>query len=272
MATKKCPKCGEENPAEAVMCWACYTPLAGGAAAATAGGLVAPRGGAAAVTPAATAARDDEEKQKIDPKIFLVVGLLFGAMIIGGFTTGFFSSLGASSEATEITPTEGVPVTQPQAPTNPNPAPGPITVPGSVNVPTTTGGGTVAAIKRYEVFAPPNPGFTVGTIGIYATTPGINEAQAIALAKFARDQFAPTGKWTQMQVVVFNNRDSAKVFQKYQAKRQNAALTLGDFQRMANDGVWSSAPAYVESQANKLSVFRPARSPNRWWELSPTNR
>ena len=25
--TQKCPKCGEENPAEAVMCWACYTPL-----------------------------------------------------------------------------------------------------------------------------------------------------------------------------------------------------------------------------------------------------
>lgn len=25
-----CPKCSEENPDEAVMCWACYTPLNGG--------------------------------------------------------------------------------------------------------------------------------------------------------------------------------------------------------------------------------------------------
>ncbi|RYG70864.1 hypothetical protein EON80_06595 [bacterium] len=32
MASKKCPKCGEDNPAEAVMCWACYTPLSGGPA------------------------------------------------------------------------------------------------------------------------------------------------------------------------------------------------------------------------------------------------
>lgn len=27
-----CPKCGEDNPIEAVMCWACYTPLGSGAA------------------------------------------------------------------------------------------------------------------------------------------------------------------------------------------------------------------------------------------------
>ena len=29
MSVINCPKCGEENPAEAVMCWACYTPLHG---------------------------------------------------------------------------------------------------------------------------------------------------------------------------------------------------------------------------------------------------
>ena len=31
MNPKKCPKCGESNPPEAVMCWACYTPLSGSA-------------------------------------------------------------------------------------------------------------------------------------------------------------------------------------------------------------------------------------------------
>lgn len=30
MKTQQCPKCGEENPSEAVMCWACYTPLGRG--------------------------------------------------------------------------------------------------------------------------------------------------------------------------------------------------------------------------------------------------
>ena len=29
METKRCPKCGEENPPEAVLCWACYTPFSG---------------------------------------------------------------------------------------------------------------------------------------------------------------------------------------------------------------------------------------------------
>ncbi|MBW3636833.1 MAG: hypothetical protein KY445_10280 [Armatimonadetes bacterium] len=27
MDSKICPRCGEENPSEAVMCWSCYTPL-----------------------------------------------------------------------------------------------------------------------------------------------------------------------------------------------------------------------------------------------------
>ena len=27
MTTQNCPYCNEENPGEAVMCWACYTPL-----------------------------------------------------------------------------------------------------------------------------------------------------------------------------------------------------------------------------------------------------
>ncbi len=34
MKTQNCPKCGEENLADAVMCWACYTPLGAGRASA----------------------------------------------------------------------------------------------------------------------------------------------------------------------------------------------------------------------------------------------
>ena len=34
MKTQICPKCGEENPAKAVMCWSCYAPLGAGRASA----------------------------------------------------------------------------------------------------------------------------------------------------------------------------------------------------------------------------------------------
>jgi hypothetical protein len=74
VASKKCPKCGEDNPAEAVMCWACYTPLsaAGGAplgatAAMSAGALAQGPMGKAGSGP--TPVEGEKEKKPVDPKI-----------------------------------------------------------------------------------------------------------------------------------------------------------------------------------------------------------
>ena len=261
MATKKCPKCGEENPAEAVMCWACYTPLAGGAAAATGGGLVAPRGGAAAVAPGAAAAAQ-EEKQPIDPKIFLVVGLLFGAIVIGGFTTGIFGGGGGGDESLPAAdPTTNKATTG----TNKSPAPAPAPAPGPPIAITPGNPSALPPIKHYDVVSPPNPRYETGTIGILATQPNISAAQAGELAKYAKNQFAPNGRWRRMQVLVFNNPDVAKQFSKYQAKRDNIVLSETQYNEMAQSGWWASVPAFLEAQGSTNQVFSPSRSPGNWW-------
>ena len=259
MATKKCPKCGEENPAEAVMCWACYTPLAGGAVAAAAGGLVAPRGGAAAVTPAASAA--SEEKKAIDPKIFLVVGLLVAAGVIGAFTTGIFSS---SEEEPPDDSTNSV--TNSVVVNPPPPPPGPAI---NVVVDANNSGPAQSAVpvveQHYRVMVAPDPRSKIGTMGIVAIKPNVSVVEAGGLAKFARNQFAPNGKWSRWQIVVFNNRDAARTFQKYQAQRRNAYLSAADYQQLASSGLWSSVPAYYESEGKNESFYQPSKSPNNWW-------
>ena len=266
MATKKCPKCGEENPAEAVMCWACYTPLAGGAAAVAGGGLVTPRGGAAAVTPAATAAAENEEKKGIDPKIFLVAGLLLGAIVIGAFTTGIFGGKSGPDPLPDVLPTgpgsstgsfsgDTIP-SRPVAPQQPS-APS-----QSSNSPTTT---TPAVAAHFKTVVPPDPRYSNGTMAIMPTSPNITPAQASGLAKYAKQMFAPGGRWTAMQVLVITDPGAAKAFQKYQAQRRGAKLTANEYQELAGMGLWSAVPAYYETQGKSEQSFQPSAHPNNWW-------
>lgn len=266
MATKKCPKCGEENPAEAVMCWACYTPLAGGAAAVAGGGLVTPRGGAAAVTPAGTAAAQEEQKSAVDPKIFIVVGLLIGAAIIGSFTTGIIGGGGKSDAGTTVDVNQvddggdtgvGEPIPAPRVPA---PAPQPPVFP---SVPDSTGQTQVA--PQTKVVVPPDPRQTVGTMGIVLNSPNVSTRQALALAKFAKQQFEPGGKWKGMQVVVFNNQEAAVIFRKYQAQRQGKPLTASQYQELADQGLWSNVPAYYETRGKTEYPYSPSASPKNWW-------
>ncbi len=264
MATKKCPKCGEENPAEAVMCWACYTPLAGGAAAVAGGGLVTPRGGAAAVTPAATAAAQDAEKTSVDPKIFAVVGLLIAAALIGSFTTGLIGGSSAGS-VPEITPMPGdegeIPFVD-----QPVPAPPPVQAP-VFTPPTNTGGGdTQAAVApQFKTIVAPDPRQPTGTMGIILNTPNVSPTQALALARFAKQRFEPGGRWSGMQVVVFSDPAAAKTFLKYQAQRKGARLTPKEYQDLADQGVWNSVPVYYETRGKTEMPYRPSANPKGWW-------
>ena len=267
MATKKCPKCGEENPAEAVMCWACYTPLAGGAAAVAGGGLVTPRGGAAAVTPAGTAAAEKEEKTPVDPKIFLVIGLLVVAMGIGAFTTGLVGGPGTPDPGPVPGDGGGDPpmdggggfVPPPQAPVQ------------QPNFPTggTTGGGTTGGIPvqaaAFRMIFPPDPNKPNGTMAIMAPSPTLTPQQARALARVARQQVAPGGRWTSMQILVFNEEGAGRIFQKYQARRRGAKLTSREYAELASQGVWNAVPVYYESQGRSERVYLPSASPNNWW-------
>ena len=264
MATKKCPKCGEENPAEAVMCWACYTPLAGGAAAAAGGGLVTPRGGAAAVTPAATAAAEDAQKTPVDPKIFVVLGLLVVAGVIGSFTTGLIGGGGGDDVLPDVTP---IPGENPNPGPPPPPAPGPPVAPPQFPTGGGDGGGTGAAVlpPQFKVVVPPDPRQTTGTMGIMVDSPNVTPTQALALARFAKQQIQSGGRWTGMQVVAFNNQGAAKVFLKYQSQRKGAKLTPYQYQELANQGVWSSVPAYYETQGTTERPYYPSNNPKGWW-------
>ena len=265
MATKKCPKCGEENPAEAVMCWACYTPLAGGAAAVAGGGLVTPRGGAAAVTPAATAAAQDEKSSAVDPKIFVVVALLLGAMVIGAFTTGL---VGGKPDNTDLLPnveqvggdvTGGEFIAPPVAPVAP-----PTTFAG----PTTTTqnpGGTQVVPPQTKVVVPPSPSQPIGTMGVVLNSPNVSAGQALALAKAAKRQFEGGGRWKGMQVVVFNNVESASAFRKYQTQRKGAPLTASQYQELADQGLWANVPVYYETRGKTEYPYSPSASPKNWW-------
>ena len=266
MATKKCPKCGEENPAEAVMCWACYTPLAGGAAAVAGGGLVTPRGGAAAVTPAGSAAAQEEEKSSVDPKIFVIVGLLIVAAVIGSFTTGLIggSSSGAVPDVVPLAPGDttggGIAESPPPGPQQPQVVPPTFTP--QTSAPVADAG---PATPQMKVVVPPDPRQPVGTMGIILNTPNASPAQALALAKFAKQTFERGGKWSGMQVVVFNNQEAAKTFLKYQAQRRGAKLTPYQYQDLANQNVWNSVPAYYETQGKTEMPYYPSNNPKGWW-------
>lgn len=261
MATKKCPKCGEENPAEAVMCWACYTPLAGGAAAAAGGGLVTPRGGAAAVTPAGTAAAQEEQKSSVDPKIFIVVGLLVGAAVIGSFTTGIIGGSSAPVTAPDVAQVEGGEMVD-TIPAPPMRAPV-VQPPVFAPVPDSTGQNQVA--PQTKVVVPPDPRQPVGTMGIVLNSPNVSTRQALALAKFAKQQFEPGGKWKGMQVLVFSNQEAAATFRKYQAQRRGAPLTASQYQELADQGLWDNVPAYYETRGKSEFPYSPSASPKNWW-------
>ena len=262
MASKKCPKCGEDNPAEAVMCWACYTPLTGSAPipGAMGTGAVRPGAGAATGKPGPIGAPTEEEgaKKQIDPKLFVVGGLLVLGLIVAGVMN--FGGSKTDDGTLPANPDGGTET--PAVPNNgggaPAPPPAPPTIPSDPNAAPVT-----PSALPYNVIVPPNPQYATGTMGILATQPNISPAQAGSLAKFARNQFARNGKWTGMQIAVFSNSDAARQFAAYQAKRKGAPLKPNDYQQLG--GVWTSVPAFYESSGKRESVAYPTRNPGSWW-------
>lgn len=225
-----------------------------------------PRGGAAAVTPAATAAAQDEQKASVDPKIFVVVGLLIAAAVVGSFTTGLIGGSGNSGGLPDVTPVPedetggGGTTGDPPPPQQPVVAPPVITPPTPNNT-----GGLPPPPPQFKTVVPPDPRQTTGTMGIMVNTPNISSAQALSLAKFAKQTFESGGRWTGMQVVVFNNQEAAKTFLKYQALRKNAKLTPYQYQDLANQGIWNSVPAYYETQGKNGVPYYPSTNAKGWW-------
>lgn len=261
MAQKKCPKCGEDNPAEAVMCWACYTPLSGGAATAgppTRGGVPGPPG-----SQAPGGEPTEKKKMELDPKMIGIVAFL----VVGGglavvMNTGILSGGGGEDDG-------GTP-SAPAAPADPPPAdpnagqapPGPGAAPAfiaSANLP-------APQPLPYTTVVPPNGRFATGTVGILPTNTAITPIQAGSLARFARTQYLRRGKWKAMQIVVFTDANTARLFADFQARKRGAPLTQADYRQLADANIWRNTSAYLQSAGKSERIDYPSKSPYSWWQ------
>jgi len=271
VANKKCPKCGEDNPAEAVMCWACYTPLTAGAGAAMGAGA---RSGATtfpasgAMPHAGGAQGGEQEKKKTDPRLFFVGGGLLVAGLIFAFTSGLIGGGGGAppSEAgpvatdppgtgqgpvTVIVPQSPVPIqpvvggpTQPQQPTGPTIAPVP---------------------ARYRVVVPPSPKYPTATLAIAPTTPGAPAGPG--LAKSARQQYQKSGKWSGYQIAVFSQAEDATAFRDYMNTRRGAPLGPQQYAELTSSNAFKGASTFYTFRDNRENYYSPSTSPN-WWNNS----
>lgn len=258
MASKKCPKCGEDNPAEAVMCWACYTPLSGNAGAT---GLAAAAGFAGNTSlgqgPVGVPPVEEAPKKGVDPKLIGVVAFLLIGGVVAFLINGGMSSGGATdSTATASTDT----------PADPNVVdPPPVVAPPPLSVaPSSASAPAPAPVPvAFSMVTSPNPKYKTGTLGILV--PPSKAGQADGSAKFVRDQFSRNGRWTRMQVVVFADSATAEAFRAYQGPRGGEPLSSADYQQLATQGVWTNTPAFLESSGKKEVVHYPSRNPNGWW-------
>jgi hypothetical protein len=262
VASKKCPKCGEDNPAEAVMCWACYTPLSGaagggGVAAATMGAKV-PIGGGAVGSPVIS--REETQKKNIDPRLIGAGAFLLVAAVVGFFVMN--SMGGVTDDTTGGVGTDPTPVSQSFTnSTNTNTTVNPGTAPalppgGSTTAP-------AAVVMPFSMVTPPNPEFATGTIGILVTPD--KQGQAAGLARYAKDQLSRNGKWQNMQVAVFTDRQTADAFTQYQSRRRGAPLTGTEYSELASKGVWTTTPVFLESRGKQDRIYYPSKTPYGWW-------
>lgn len=262
MANKKCPKCGEDNPAEAVMCWACYTPLSGAAPLTASAAAIPATAGAAGKIGAPGVDVSDNEKKGIDPKAIGIGAVLLIGLAIAGFVTFGMGSGGGGDEAT---PTDPVPAGDPGPGAGAPPPPPVASGPPPVFTPS-GGGAPVAAVPLpFTTVVQPNPAYATGTVGIISNNANLSPTQAIGLAKSARQQFMANGRWKNMQIAVFTNPTSAKAFQTYQASRKGQKLESNDYQTLASQGVWSGAAAFYETIGRSEYPYYPSRNPTAWW-------
>ena len=256
MNKKQCPKCGEENPIEAVMCWACYTPLSG-AATVSAGASAAGAG-----TAVSSATGDEGEKKKIPPWQLGIIGV--GLLMAVGL--GVRSMMPASSSvedpsSIDIPAPEGgdpgmvAPPSPPQQQTTPQQGGG--------------GGGQVAPPEApFKIAVPPDPRQSIATMAIVPTQPGVSGATAASYASYVRRQYAGQAKkWSTIYIYVFSDAQSAQTFANVMKRRRGVSLSSSDYSALAN--LWSSVLVRYEysSRGGKgvERILYPSKNPSGWW-------
>jgi hypothetical protein len=248
---KKCPKCGEMNPAEAVMCWACYTPLTGGAVGA--GGA-----GAAAVGAPAVIAHDEEEGKKKAIPAWQMGAVGLGLLVLLG--VGAKTMMVGSTDDTAVD-TTGAIVSDPgrvrTGPATTGPATGP-------SLPTNPGGGSTTSAPiaaPYTMVLSPNPNLEWGIAAIVPTQANTGGPRAAGIAGFARRTLK--GNWKAMHIYVFDSAQSAQTFNEYQIPRRSDVLQASDYSSLA--ALWPHCLARYEYNGGKESYSEPARNPTGWW-------
>jgi hypothetical protein len=251
---KKCPKCGENNPPEAVMCWACYTPLTGGAAA----GAAAPAGRGAA-----PAAESGEEKAK--PPVWqmaVIAGGLLGALFLGASSMGLIGGSGGGGESPPDLPPETGAVPSPDNPAPPAPPPAP--------APATDGGNPAPApafTAPFAVVTQPNPRAAIGIMAIIPTSKTLPPEKAASLAAFTYRQVVDPNRWPVFQIFVFNNDKAAAMFKDYQIKQRGAPLDDSDYRQLSN--IWPNVYVRYEyrrsGKGGVETVRYPFKDPMGWW-------
>lgn len=247
---KQCPKCGEENPPEAVMCWACYTPLSGSGAV---GGTTAAAGGGAAAT------HEEGEKKKIPPWQLGVIGV--GLLLAVGI--GVRSMMPASSsdggDMGAIPPAEGIdPAGVP--PGGGGGDGGPAPSPGSGN----SGGSSITPKEApFKIVVPPNPRLSTATMAIVTTDGNASGPQAASYAAYVRRQLIGSNRWAKIYIYVFSDEKSAQAFADFMKQRRGAELSGGDYASLSS--LWGSALARYEYSGGKERVLYPSKNPSGWW-------
>lgn len=245
---KRCPKCGEENPPEAVMCWACYTPLS--AAAAGTGAGAAKRSAASSVQ-----THDDEEHVKPATQPWQIAVIAIGLIFVLFWVGKNFLPSGSSGD------------TLPPA-ASPGFSPGDAAPPPVAQSSTSQSGtSSISAVTPqklpFTVAVAPNPNITVGTMAIVPTESNISASQAASLASFTRSQFTQMKRWNKLYIYVFRDQQSAKQFANYQRSRRGAPLTGSDYRNLTS--LWGSALACYEYNNGSEQMFTPTNNPSGWW-------
>lgn len=241
MNAKKCPKCGENNPAQAVMCWACYSPFM----AASADGL-APVGSAVPV------AADDGSSSgpSVPAWAYMLIGTVLTIVV-------FMGAKYVVSGGTEVNPI--VPDT-PTTSTNP---------PGTVNTPRSPDSGPSTPGQAPEIpfnlMVSPNEQAPVGVLAIVPKQQ-VSPTQAANVARFASNLWGQ-GKghqWSRLQVYVFNDVETGNHFKDMQVRRKNWPLGADDFNSIPE--VWPNTEAVCVFDRGRLAkVVYPQRDPYNFW-------
>ena len=264
MANKKCQKCGEDNPAEAVMCWACYTPLTAGAGASMGAGMggatTMPRPGGPMGIPGAGVVDDGNRKKEIDPKLYLLGGLLVVGAFVGLFMSGV---LGGSAPAAP--PLIDVQTSSTERTFTTSGVSGPVVIPPPPAPPTNDNGQRPPPPQQsYTAIVAPNPKYTTATFGIVPAQP-VGAEDAKNLARKARQDMAANGKWLNSQIFVFTDSASSTAFKQYMNARKGEPLGPNDYANLAGQDAWKGATLFYESRGNKEKTATPSANPRSWW-------